>query len=55
MTKETASFIEKLAEKDSKRKKKTEAKNTEDGVVRRFAKNGLIDKDKVKAAGEIVV
>ena len=39
-----------LAEKDSKRKKKNNAKKTEDCIVRRFAKNGLIDKDKVKAA-----
>ena len=52
MTKETASFIEKLAEKDSKRKKKKDANQTEDGIVRRLAKNGLIDKDKVKAAGK---
>ena len=50
MTKDTASFIEKLAEKDSKRKKKKEAKKTEDGIVRRLAKHGRIDKDKVKAA-----
>ena len=45
MTKDTVSFIEKLTEKDSKRKKKKEAKKTEDGIVRRLAKNGLIDKD----------
>ena len=50
MTKDTVSFIEKLAEKDSKRKKKKEAKKTQDGIVRRLAKNGLIDKDKVKSA-----
>ena len=42
MTKETASFIEKLAKKDSKRKKKKGAKKTEDGIVRSLAKNGLI-------------
>ena len=48
MTKETASFIEKLAEKDSKRKKTKDAKKPEDGIVRRLAKNSLIDKDKVK-------
>ena len=54
MTKETASFIEKLAEKYLKRKKKNGAKKVEDGIVRRLAKNGLIDKDnyKVKAAGK---
>ena len=50
MTKDTVSFIEKLAEQDSKRKKKQDAKKTEDGIVRRLAKNGLIDKDTVKAA-----
>ena len=50
MTKDTVSFIEKLAEKDSKRKKRKEAKKTEDGIVRRLAKHGLVDKDKVKAA-----
>ena len=43
-------LFEKLAEKDSKRKKTKDAKKTEDGIVRRLAKNGLIDKDKVKAA-----
>ena len=50
MTKDTVRFIEKLAEKDSKRKKRKEAKKTEDGIVRHLGKNGLIDKDKVKAA-----
>ena len=50
ITKETVIFSEKLAEKDSKQKKKKDAKNTEDGIVRRLAKNGLIDKAKVKAA-----
>ena len=43
MTTETASFIESLAGKDSKRKKKNDAKESEDGIVRRLAKNGLID------------
>ena len=43
LTTETASFIEKLAGKDSKRKKKNDAKESEDGIVRRLAKNGLID------------
>ena len=32
MTKETARFIEKLAQKDSERKKKKDAKKTEDGI-----------------------
>ena len=53
MTKETASFIEKLAEKDSTRKKKKKPKKTdppEDGIVRRLAKQGLIDKTKAKGA-----
>ena len=49
MTKETASFIEKLAEKDSKRKKKNEHNKPEDGIVRRLAKQGLIDNAKAKA------
>ena len=55
MTEDTVSFIEKLAQTDSKRKKKKEAKKTEDGIVRRLAKNGLIDKDKVKTSAKIVV
>ena len=42
MTKEPVSGIEKLAEKDSKRKKKKETRKTEDGIVRRLAKQGLI-------------
>ena len=50
MTKEAASFIEKLAEKDSKRRKKKELKKTEDGIVPRLAKQGLIDKAKLKQA-----
>ena len=33
--------------RETKRKKKKEQKKTEDGIVRRLAKNGLIDKDKV--------
>ena len=33
MTKETASFIEKMAEKDSIRKKKKETKKKEDGIA----------------------
>ena len=53
MTNEMVSFIEKLAEKDSKRKKKKDTKKTEDGIVRPLAKNGLIDKDKVKAATKL--
>ena len=43
-------FIKKLAEKDSTRKKKKDTKKTEDGIVRRLAKNGLIDRVTVKAA-----
>ena len=50
MTKETVSFIGKLAEKDSKRKKKKETKKPEDGIVRCLAKQGLVDKTKAKAA-----
>ena len=41
MIKEAVSFIEKVAEKDSKRKKNKDAKKAEDGIVRRLAKNGL--------------
>ena len=37
MTKETVRFIEKLAGKDSSRKKKEDAKKTEDGIVPRLA------------------
>ena len=33
--------------RETKRKKNTEQKNTEDGIVKSLAKNGLIDKDKV--------
>ena len=43
MAKDTVSFIEELAKNDSKRKKKKETKKTEDGIVRRLAKQGLID------------
>ena len=50
MIKEAVSFIEKLADKDSKRKEKKSNKKTEDGVVRRLAKQGLMDKTKAKAA-----
>ena len=53
MTKETVSFIEKLAEKDSTRKKVKVANKTEDGIVRRLAKNSPIDNDKVKAAKSV--
>ena len=37
MTNETASFIEKIADKDSERKQKKATKKTEDGKVRRLA------------------
>ena len=52
MTKETASFIEKLAERGSKRTQKKELGKTEGGIVHRLAKQGLIDKAKAKAARE---
>ena len=55
MTNEAVSFIEKLAEKDSKRKKKKDAKKSEDGIVRHLAKNGLIDKDNLGESSEKVV
>ena len=47
LSKESASYIEKMVGQGRKRKKKKEQKKTEDGIVRRLAKNGLIDKDKV--------
>ena len=53
MTKGAVGFIEKQAEKDSKRKKKDDAKKIEDGGVPCLAKDGLIDRDKVKAARKL--
>ena len=47
LSKESASYIEKMVGQGRKRKKKKEQKKTEDGIVRRHAKNGLIVKDKV--------
>ena len=47
LSKESASYIEKMVGRETKRKKKKEQKKTEDGIVKRLAKNGLIDKDKV--------
>ena len=48
MTKEK--LAKKLADKDSKRKKTKDHKKPEDGIVRRLAKQDLIDKAKAKAA-----
>ena len=53
LSKESASYIEKMVGRETKRKKKKEQKKTEDGIVKRLAKNGLIDKDKVQRAGGI--
>ena len=36
-----------MAGRETKRKKKKEQKKTEDGIVKRLAKNCFIDKDKV--------
>ena len=47
LSKESASYIEKMVGRETKRKKKKEQKKTEDGIVKRLAKNGLIDKHKV--------
>ena len=47
LSKESASYIEKMVGRETKRKKKKEQKKTEDGIVERLARNGLIDKDKV--------
>ena len=45
---ESASYIEKmLHEKKRNGRKQKEQKKTEDGIVKRLAKNGLIDKDTV--------
>ena len=51
MSKESASYIEKMVGRKTKRKKKKERKKTEDGIVKRLAKSGRIDKDKV---GDII-
>ena len=47
VSKESASYIEKMVAQETKRKKKKEQKKTEDEIVRRLAKNRLIHKDKV--------
>ena len=47
LSKESTSYIKKMVGRETKWKKKKEQKKTEDGMVRRLAKNGLIDKDKV--------
>ena len=41
-------------EKDSKRKKKKDVKKTEDGIVRRLAKNGLIGVKEEEAEGLVL-
>ena len=47
LSKGSASYIETMVIRETKRKKKKEQKKTEDGIVRRLTKNDLIDKDKV--------
>ena len=51
LSKDPAFYIEKMVGRETKRKKKKEQKKTEDGIVKRLAKNGLIDKDNV---GDII-
>ena len=51
LSKEFASYIEKVVGWETKREKKKEQTKTEDGIVGRLAKNSLIDKDKV---GDII-
>ena len=47
LPKESASYIEKMVRRETKRKKKKEMKKPEDGIVKRLAKNDRIDEDKV--------
>ena len=47
LVEESATYIEKMVGRETKRNKKKEQKKTEDGIVKRLAKNSLIDKDKV--------
>ena len=49
LLKESTSFIEKMVGKETKRKKKKEQKKTANDIVKRLAKNGLID---IKGQGE---
>ena len=46
LSKESTAYIERAVGRETKRKKKKEQKKTENDVVKRLAKNGLIDKDK---------
>ena len=46
LSKGSTAFIEKMMGKEVRRKKKKEQKKTENDIVKRLAKNGLIDKDK---------
>ena len=52
LSKESTAYIENMARKETNRKKKKEQKKTENDIVKRLAKNGLIDKD--KASGIII-
>ena len=42
LSKESTSYTEKMVGREMKRKKKKEPKKTEDGIVKRLAKNGVI-------------
>ena len=46
LSKKSTAYIENMVGKQTKRKKKKEQKKTENDIVKRLAKNGLIDKDK---------
>ena len=46
LSKESTAYIETMVGKETKRKKEKEQKKTENDIVKRLAKNGLIDKDK---------
>ena len=47
LSKKSASYIETMVGRETKRKTKQEQKKTEDGIVKCLAKNGLIGKAKV--------
>ena len=42
LSKESVAYIEKMVGRETKRKKKKEQNKTEDDIVKRLAKNGLI-------------
>ena len=50
LSKESTAHSEEMAGRETKRKNKKVQKKTESDVVKRLAKNGLIDKDKAAKA-----